>query len=102
MRRRLDGAPEASPFDERVRALCAPTSEADGAAPAIVQMGPGRVIATVPRGSDAAWLTDEAGTVVGFARRSTDIRVVTSTFNLKIDFDGTPQRLTPHLSLIHI
>ena len=96
MRRRLDGAPEASPFDERVRALCAPTSEADGAAPSVVQMGPGRVIATLPRGTDAAWLTDEAGTVVGFARRSTDIRVVTSTFNLKIDFDGTPQRLTPH------
>ena len=96
MRRRLDGAPEASLFDERVRALCAPTSEADGAAPSVVQMGPGRVIATLPRGTDAAWLTDEAGTVVGFARRSTDIRVVTSTFNLKIDFDGTPQRLTPH------
>ena len=88
MRRRLDGAPEASPFDERVRALCAPTSEA--MAPPRRAEGSGRVIAAAAwnrwRGSPdgrSGWFWTEHG------YRGAP------TFNLKTDFDGTP-RLTPH------
>jgi len=64
-------------------------SKAEGEKPpAFVQASPSTVMATLPAGASAAYLTDEDGTIVGYGQAAAT--------PLSLAFKGSPLRLTLH------
>lgn len=92
--RRLDGAREPSAFDGQVASLCSPVRGRSAAfVPPRATIVDGRTVRlSVHGGADAAYVTDEEGTILAFGTIETHHRDEVE-LELKLDDGATPRSL---------